>query len=154
MLALGMSAVLSVFSASLLLAWLGASRQARADREALERLAFGLEDFYLDMNRYPSSTEGFAALLTPDPEADGQVLRGWRGPYLDLNRTPLLWSASRGDLLDRRARPVLYFCSPTASWVYVAAPGPNSRFDSAGLGSQAFDGTPLGDDLVVWVEGP
>jgi len=151
---LGIAALLGCFALSLGLAWHGTEQQARADRETLARLRFALEDFYLDLGRYPSVSEGFAALVTSDPELDGEPLLDWHGPYLDLGRLDLLWSSRRGGLSDRRGNAVLYYANPQGDWVYLASSGADGRIDTPGLGSAAFGGVPEGDDIVVWVEGP
>jgi hypothetical protein len=154
MLMLGIGGLLGVFGLGLALAWHGTSRQAEADRETLARLRFTLEDFYLDLGRYPTVTEGFAALVSSDPELDGAPLAHWHGPYLDLGRLDLLWSSRRGGLSDRRGNAVLYYSNPGGDWVYLASPGPDGRVDTPGLGGPEFEGVALGDDVVVWVEGP
>ena len=154
LLVLGIAALLGCFGLSLALAWHGTARQAQADRETLARLRFALEDFYLDMGRYPTVTESFAALVSSDPELDGEPLTGWRGPYLDLGRLNLLWSSRRGGLSDRRGNAVLYYTNPQGDWVYLASPGPDGLMDTPGLGGAGFEGIALGDDVVVWVEGP
>jgi type II secretory pathway pseudopilin PulG len=154
LLLMGILALLGCFGAALTLAWHGTSRQARSDRESLARLRFALEDFYLDLGRYPTVGEGFAALVSPDPNLDGDPLAGWRGPYLDLGRLELRWSARRGGLSDRRGNAILYYRSPSGDWVYLASPGPDGKVDTPGLGSPEFGGVPDGDDVVVWVEGP
>ncbi len=154
LLVLAVGSILGTFALACLLAWQGATRQAEADRESLAHLRFALEDFYLDMSRYPTTQEGFAALVSPDPEMLGRPLDGWRGPYLDLARVRLRWSTQRGGLSDRYGYPVVYYAGPRGAWVYVAAPGPNGQLDSPALGTAAFDGTSQGDDMVVWVEGP
>jgi type II secretory pathway pseudopilin PulG len=154
LLALGIGALLGSFGLALLLAWHGTQRRARADRETLARLRFALEDFYLDLGRYPSASEGFAALVSSDPDLDGAPLPGWRGPYLDLGRLDLLWSTRRGGLSDRRGNAVLYYANPQGDWVYLASPGPDGLVQTAGLGGAGFGGVAQGDDVVVWVEGP
>jgi len=150
----GVGGLLASFGMACALAWHGASRQALADRRALAHLEFALEEFYLDLSRYPDISEGFAALVTPDPDLDGQALAGWRGPYLDLGRGALRWSSRQGGLLDLHGNLILYYASPDGSWVYLAAVGPNGRLDTPGLGSASFDGAVDGDDIVVWLEGP
>ncbi|MFH1467705.1 MAG: type II secretion system protein GspG [Pseudomonadota bacterium] len=154
LLLLGVLALLSSAGVAWLLAWSGTVHQARADRETLDRLRFSLDDFYLDTSRYPTPTEGFTALVTPDPELDGDPILAWHGPYLDLDRLDLRWSSRRGGLQDRRGDPVLYYASPSGDWVYLAETGPNRQLDTPGLGGPDFAGLPLGDDVVVWVEGP
>ncbi len=154
LLLLGIITLLAVFGLSVVLAWHGTTRQAQADRETLAKLRFSLVDFYLDLGRYPTVSEGFAALVSSDPDLDGTPLQGWRGPYLDLGRLDLLWSSRRGGLSDRRGNAVLYYANPQGDWVYLASPGTDGRVDTPGLGGSGFDGLTLGDDVVVWVEGP
>jgi hypothetical protein len=154
MAALGIGSLLGCFSVAMALAWHGTSRQAQADRETLARLRFAIEDFYLDLGRYPTVSEGFAALVSSDPELDGQPIAGWHGPYLDLGRIDLRWSSRRGGLSDRRGNAILYFTDTDGDWVYLASPGPDGRVETKGLGGPSFGGVPSGDDVVVWVEGP
>ncbi len=154
LLLLSIGALLASFGLALALAWHGTNRQARADRETLARLRFALEDFYLDLGRYPTVSEGFGALVSSDPDLDGAPLANWRGPYLDLGRMDLLWSTRRGGLSDRRGNAVLYYANPQGDWVYLASPGPDGRLQTPGLGGAGFGGVAEGDDVVVWVEGP
>jgi general secretion pathway protein G len=52
-------------------------REAMARRE-LDLYAKGLELFHVDFGRYPSATEGLAALARQP-----STLSGWRGPYIE-----------------------------------------------------------------------
>lgn len=51
----------------------------RAAEVQVKNLRSGLQAFRLDVGRYPTTTEGLAALMSPPPE----VADYWRGPYLD-----------------------------------------------------------------------
>jgi len=147
--------------ASLVLGILGVgavAAKARAEATAtrtlqqLEALRFTLDDFYLDLTRYPSRDEGLGALVTADPDGDGRRLVGWAGPYLQLGRG-LGYDRVRGRFLDAWGSPLHYWSEP-GGWVYVASAGPNGRVDTTDLGARGFDGRTTGDDIVVWVEGP
>lgn len=132
--------------------------KARAEATAtrtlrqLEALRFTLDDFYLDLTRYPTREEGLAALVTADPDGDGRRLTGWAGPYLQLERG-LGYDRVRGRFVDAWGSPLHYWAEP-GGWVYVASAGPNARTDTPELGKSGFDGRASGDDILVWVEGP
>jgi general secretion pathway protein G len=101
----------------------GQSRQAAA-RVQIELLGAALDQFKLDVGRYPSSQEGLQALQQSPGNAPG-----WEGPYLkkEVPRDP--WGA-----------PYQY-----------RSPGEHGEYDIASLGS---DGTPGGDgeagDVTSW----
>ena len=44
----------------------------------LARMSAALEQFRLDVGRYPTTAEGLNALLAPPPGVEA-----WRGPYID-----------------------------------------------------------------------
>ena len=105
---------------------LGQSRQAAA-RVQIELLGAALDQFKLDVGRYPTSQEGLQALQQSPGNAPG-----WEGPYLkkDVPRDP--WG-----------HPYQY-----------RSPGEHGEYDVASLGS---DGAPGGDgeaaDVTSWGEG-
>jgi general secretion pathway protein G len=88
---------------------------ARAQIDALEK---ALDQYRLDMNRYPSAEQGLDALVVKPPNE-----HGWRGPYL-----------RKAVPNDPWGRPYLY-----------RTPGQNREFD---LVSYGRDGRPggSGDD--------
>lgn len=104
----------------------GQSRQAAA-RVQIELLGAALDQFKLDVGRYPTTQEGLQALQQSPGNAPG-----WEGPYLkkDVPRDP--WGA-----------PYQY-----------RSPGEHGEYDLASLGS---DGAPGGDgeatDVTSWGEG-
>jgi general secretion pathway protein G len=104
----------------------GQSRQAAA-RVQIELLGAALDQFKLDVGRYPTTQEGLQALQQSPGNAPG-----WEGPYLkkDVPRDP--WGA-----------PYQY-----------RSPGEHGEYDLASLGS---DGAPGGDgeatDVTSWSEG-
>ena len=51
----------------------------RAAEVQVKNLRAGLQAFRLDVGRYPTTTEGLDALMSPPPE----VADYWHGPYLD-----------------------------------------------------------------------
>lgn len=101
----------------------GQSRQAAA-RVQIELLGTALDQFKLDVGRYPTSQEGLQAL-----QANPGNASGWEGPYLkkDIPRDP--WSS-----------PYQY-----------RSPGEHGEYDLFSLGS---DGAPGGDgeaaDVTSW----
>jgi general secretion pathway protein G len=104
----------------------GQSRQAAA-RVQIELLGAALDQFKLDVGRYPSGQEGLQALQQSPGNAPG-----WEGPYLkkEVPRDP--WG-----------NPYQY-----------RSPGEHGEYDIASLGS---DGTPGGEgeasDVTSWGEG-
>ena len=103
----------------------GQSRQAAA-RVQIELLGAALDQFKLDVGRYPTTQEGLQALQQSPGNAPG-----WEGPYLkkDVPRDP--WGS-----------PYQY-----------RSPGEHGEYDLASLGS---DGAPGGDgeatDVTSWGE--
>ena len=103
----------------------GQSRQAAA-RVQIELLGAALDQFKLDVGRYPNSQEGLQALQQSPGNAPG-----WEGPYLkkDIPRDP--WG-----------NPYQY-----------KAPGEHGEYDLSSLGS---DGAAGGDgearDVTSWSE--
>ena len=103
----------------------GQSRQAAA-RVQIELLGAALDQFKLDVGRYPNSQEGLQALQQSPGNAPG-----WEGPYLkkDIPRDP--WGS-----------PYQY-----------KAPGEHGEYDLSSLGS---DGAAGGDgearDVTSWGE--
>lgn len=86
---------------------------ARAQIDALEK---ALDQYRLDMRRYPSAEEGLDALMTRPVSAATE----WRGPYLKKAVPPDPWG-----------RPYVY-----------RTPGQKSEFDLFSFGR---DGKPGGD---------
>ena len=144
--------VLGILGVGALAAKARAEATATRTLQQLEALRFTLDDFYLDLTRYPTRDEGLAALVTADPDGDGRRLTGWAGPYLQLERG-LGYDRVRGRFVDAWGSPLHYWAEP-GGWVYVASAGPNAHTDTPELGSEGFDGRAAGDDILVWVEGP
>jgi general secretion pathway protein G len=104
----------------------GQSRQAAA-RVQIELLGAALDQFKLDVGRYPSSQEGLQALQQSPGNAPG-----WEGPYLkkDIPRDP--WGS-----------PYQY-----------KSPGEHGEYDIASLGSDgAAGGEGEASDVTSWSEG-
>jgi general secretion pathway protein G len=59
------------------------SSRAKTAHIQIESLVTAMELFHIDVGRYPSSTEGLAALVKPP----GNV-PGWNGPYLSKGNVP------------------------------------------------------------------
>jgi general secretion pathway protein G len=104
----------------------GQSRQAAA-RVQIELLGAALDQFKLDVGRYPNSQEGLQALQQSPGNAPG-----WEGPYLkkDIPRDP--WG-----------NPYQY-----------KAPGEHGEYDLSSLGSDsAAGGDGEARDVTSWGEG-
>lgn len=102
---------------------LGKGKQGAAKAQ-IEILGAGLDDFRIDMDRYPSTQEGLEALITtPGSEK-------WDGPYLKKRFVPK----------DPWGRPYVY-----------QSPGTHGEYD---LYSYGRDGSSGGDgedkDMVSW----
>ena len=96
-------------------------KTARAQIDALEK---ALDQYRIDVGRYPKTEEGLAALMTAPPTSPK-----WQGPYLKKNVPPDPWG-----------NPYQYKC-----------PGQHGEFDLFSLGK---DGQPGGDgenaDIGNW----
>ncbi|WP_407703805.1 type II secretion system major pseudopilin GspG [Xaviernesmea oryzae] len=57
--------------------------RVKTARIQLQNFASGLDMFYLDMSRYPTTAEGLAAVYVRPANA-----KGWNGPYLRGNDVP------------------------------------------------------------------
>jgi len=145
-------AVIGVLLAGSLAVQVRAEAQTRRNAAAMSALGFTLDDFFLDVARYPSAEEGLAALVTGDPDGDGVRVPGWRGPYLRGDK--VRYDRLEGQFLDAWGNPVIYWCGPDQAWVYAASAGVNGRFDTTALGTAEFGGDEAADDRIVWVEGP
>jgi general secretion pathway protein G len=80
-----------------------------------ETLAAALDDFFIDVGRYPTPEEGVHALLTAPPSASA-----WAGPYVRSERT----------LVDPWGHP----------FVITPAPGPNLPPSVTSLGADGAEG--------------
>ena len=80
----------------------------------LKNLSAALDHYYLDMGRYPSSSEGLAALGQRPGSA-----AGWNGPYLKGGTVPL----------DPWTKPYVY-----------RAPGERGAFDIISYGADGREG--------------
>lgn len=56
--------------------------QVRTTRAQLAQLTQAVEQFRLDVNRYPTAEEGLSVLL------EGTSIEGWDGPYLQKREIP------------------------------------------------------------------
>ena len=97
------------------------SKVAAAQIDALEK---ALEQFRLDVNRFPTTEEGLAALQTAPPDATG-----WLGPYL-----------KKAVPLDPWGRPFVY-----------VQPGEHGDMDLYSLGRDGRPGgTGVDADITNW----
>ena len=102
-----------------------AESKVKASRIQVESFASALDLFYLDVGRYPSSSEGLAALA----QRPGSV-EPWNGPYL------------RGGLVpsDPWGRPYVY-----------RSPGEHGPYDVISYGADGQEGgTGTAADIVSW----
>jgi general secretion pathway protein G len=105
--------------------YLGESK-VKAAKIQVESFASALDLFYLDAGRYPSTSEGLAALAQRPGNVDA-----WNGPYL------------RGGLVptDPWGRPYLY-----------RSPGEHGAYDIVSYGSDGQEGgTGTSADIANWV---
>jgi general secretion pathway protein G len=104
--------------------YLGESR-VKAARIQIESLSSALDLYYLDVGRYPSSSEGLAA-LTQQPGG----AQAWNGPYL------------RGGAVPN---------DPWGHAYIYRSPGEHGAFDIVYLGSDGQEGgTGTAADVVSW----
>lgn len=105
----------------------GGAKQKIA-KSQITMLEAALDQYRLDMGRYPSTEEGLKALIEP-PE-DEELRKNWRGPYLKKAKIPR----------DPWGREYHYRC-----------PGEHGEFD---LWSYGADGEPGGTgenaDITNW----
>jgi len=106
---------------------LGRAKQQVA-RSQIALLESALDQFRLDVGRYPTTEEGLRALIEPPQEEEAR--QKWRGPYLKKKKIPL----------DPWGRPYEYRC-----------PGEHGEYD---LWSYGADGKPGGTgenaDVTNW----
>jgi general secretion pathway protein G len=62
---------------------IGQAKQKAAYAQ-IELFGTALDSFYLDVGRYPTTSEGLQALITRPPGVEG-----WNGPYLKKSEIPL-----------------------------------------------------------------
>ena len=63
------------------------AKQTKA-KQQIEIFSTGLQMFYLDVGRYPTTEEGIKALREKPSEAEG-----WKGPYLEKEIAPDPWGS-------------------------------------------------------------
>jgi general secretion pathway protein G len=93
--------------------YLGESKVKTAKIQ-MQSFASALDLFHLDAGRYPSTSEGLAALVRPTPGVEA-----WNGPYLKGGLVPN----------DPWNHPYIY-----------RAPGEHGAFDIISLGSDGLEG--------------
>ncbi len=102
---------------------LGQSKQKIAKTQ-IEMLSAALDQFKLDVGRYPTTEEGLKALIE-NPGVDG-----WNGPYLRKKKIPK----------DPWGRPYIYKC-----------PGEHGEYDLYSLGADGKEGgTGENADITSW----
>jgi general secretion pathway protein G len=106
------------------LRYMGTAKTDAAELQ-IEELGAGLDLFYLELGRYPTTDEGLAALSERPPGADR-----WNGPYLKKKDIPL----------DPWQQPYHY-----------RSPGQHGDYDLYSLGRDNADGGEGEDeDIVSW----
>ena len=102
---------------------LGQSKQKIAKTQ-IEMLSSALDQFKLDVGRYPTTEEGLKALI------ENPGVQGWNGPYLKKKKIPK----------DPWGRPYIYKC-----------PGEHGEFDLYSLGADGKEGgTGENADVTSW----
>lgn len=106
------------------LKYLGSAKSDTAKMQVAE-LSAGLDLFYLELGRYPTTDEGLTALVE---QPTGVI--GWRGPYLKKTTVPL---------------------DPWGQSYHYQFPGDNGEYDLYSLGSdRTTGGDGEGMDIVSW----
>ncbi len=80
--------VIGILAAIIIPQFMNTSDDARiaAAKATVSELDSAVERFYVQMDRYPTTEEGFSVLLTPP---SGDDAKSWRGPYIKkLNDDP------------------------------------------------------------------
>jgi general secretion pathway protein G len=99
--------------------------KVKAAKIQIESFSSTLDLFYLDIGRYPSNSEGLAALV----QRPGGV-QGWNGPYLKGEAVPN----------DPWGRPYVY-----------RLPGEHGAYDIVSYGADGQEGgTGTGADITSW----
>lgn len=106
--------LLAAIVAPQVLKYLGSSRSQVA-KVQVENLSTALDEFNVDVGRYPSQDEGLAALIRSPADA-----AGWKGPYLQKKQV----------LIDPWSHP----------YNYRAPGGRNPAFDVWSYGSDGVEG--------------
>jgi len=106
------------------LKYLGSAKTDTA-RMQIAELSAGLDLFYLEVGRYPTTEEGLVALVDAPSGIDS-----WRGPYLKKTTVPT---------------------DPWGQEYRYSFPGENGDYDLFSLGSdQAMGGDGESADIVSW----
>jgi general secretion pathway protein G len=99
--------------------------KAKAAKIQIESFANALDLFFLDAGRYPSSSEGLAALV----QRSGSI-SGWNGPYLKGGIVPA----------DPWGNPYIY-----------RSPGQRGAYDIVSFGADGQEGgTGTASDITTW----
>jgi general secretion pathway protein G len=115
--------LLAALVAPRLIGRVGKAKQQTAAAQ-IQMLSTTLDLFYLDVGRYPTTSEGLPAL-----HSNPGNLRGWSGPYLD-----------RGVPLDPWGRDYVY-----------RSPGNHGPYDLMSLGADGLEGGEGEDqDITSW----
>ena len=102
-----------------------AESKVKAAKIQIESLSSALDLFYIDVGRYPSTSEGLTALAQPPGG-----IQSWNGPYLRSGTVP----------------------NDPWGHVYIyRSPGEHGAFDIISLGSDGQEGgTGTAADVVSW----
>jgi general secretion pathway protein G len=99
--------------------------KAKAAKIQIESFANALDLFFLDAGRYPSNSEGLAALV----QRSGSI-SGWNGPYLKGGIVPA----------DPWGNPYIY-----------RSPGQRGAYDIVSFGADGQEGgTGTASDITTW----
>ena len=167
--------LLGVFSVYALVALLAATwgvaqpffaneRRLEMNRSRLTEVHLALSAYYNDVGAYPPPERGLDALLA----ASAGDREFWAGPYLTARSpegSPAREPADDGRVLDVFGRPVLYYSSPVPEdesqavpdvpeKVYIASPGGNGTWETAGVETGNAPREASGDDVLQWIAWP
>lgn len=136
-------------------------RRLEVNRARLTEVHLALSAYFNDVGAYPPPSRGLDALLAASA-ADREF---WGGPYLTARGTEGRGArdpADEGRVLDVFGRPIFYFASPLAAEetgevpekVYIASPGANGTWETAGIETGDAPREASGDDVLQWIAWP
>lgn len=148
-------------AAGAILPFFANERELAANRSRVTQVNLALSDYFGDVGRYPAADRGLDALLAPSAGDRDD----WRGPYVEPRATegrPARRAEDEGKVLDTFGRPILYYAAPDTGdvddgvpdYLYIASPGANGAWETAGVEAGRAPHDVSGDDVVQWVVQP
>ncbi|MBU8870729.1 MAG: type II secretion system protein GspG [Gemmatimonadales bacterium] len=124
----------------------------QATTTEMARIETALLDFFDDLGRFPSQSEGLEALAV-STDLSGQDLASWKGPYISGGHDDLVVDIQQ----DTFGSSYVYVAVPTlspaeAGYVVLASPGVNKTQEMPDSGSTwVIANSNLYDDLVLFI---